>query len=201
MRYCNIPSDIFRNKFDFEFLPDFDGSIWKQVKNKADTSIRELPQGLIAGSDLAEEAVNAPRINIMGLHYTKKNVRVERADFRELPAIEGQVIVANPPYCIRVGGDEDIEAFYKNLGDFLKQMIASRLELEKAKSLSKVPPCINMHFISMGTNVLPRSIIISTSCTAKSRISPLIPRKATTCDFSMALNWGVQNNYETFPGF
>ncbi|MBW1899312.1 MAG: class I SAM-dependent RNA methyltransferase, partial [Deltaproteobacteria bacterium] len=49
MRYCNIPSGIFRNKFGFEFLPDFDGSIWKQVKKEADASIRELPQGLIAG--------------------------------------------------------------------------------------------------------------------------------------------------------
>ena len=120
MRYCNIPSGIFRNKFGFEFLPDFDGSIWKQVKKEADTKIRELPQGLIAGSDLSEEAVDAARINIMGINYGK-NVRVERADFRELPAIEGRVIVANPPYGIRMGGDEDLEAFYKDLGDFLKQ--------------------------------------------------------------------------------
>ncbi len=120
MRYCNIPAGIFRNKFGFEFLPDFDGSIWKQVKKEADTSIRELPQGLIAGSDVSVEAVDAARINIMGLNYGK-NVRVERADFRELSAIEGQVIVANPPYGIRMGEDEDLEAFYKDLGDFLKQ--------------------------------------------------------------------------------
>jgi len=120
MRYCNIPSGIFRNKFGFEFLPDFDGSIWKQVKKEADTTILELPQGLIAGSDKSKEAVNAARINIMGLNYGK-NIRLERADFRELPAIEGQVIVANPPYGFRMGGDEDLEAFYKDLGDFLKQ--------------------------------------------------------------------------------
>ncbi|MDL1969170.1 MAG: class I SAM-dependent RNA methyltransferase [Deltaproteobacteria bacterium] len=120
MRYCNIPSGIFRNKFGFECLPDFDDSIWKQVKKKADTSIRELPQGLIAGSDLSEEAVNAAKINIMGLNYGK-NVRVEKADFRQLPDIEGQIIVANPPYGIRIGGDEDLEAFYKDFGDFLKR--------------------------------------------------------------------------------
>jgi putative N6-adenine-specific DNA methylase len=120
MRQCNIPSGIFRNKFGFEFLPDFDGSVWKQVKKEADAGIRELPQGLIAGSDLSEEAVDAARINILGLHYGK-NVRVERADFRELPAIEGRVIVANPPYGIRMGGDKELEVFYKDLGDFLKQ--------------------------------------------------------------------------------
>jgi 23S rRNA G2445 N2-methylase RlmL len=37
----------------------------------------------------------------MGINYGK-NVRVERADFRELPAIEGRVIVTNPPYGIRM---------------------------------------------------------------------------------------------------
>ena len=120
MRYCNIPSGIFRKKFGFECLPDFDGSIWKQVKKEADTSIRELPQGLLAGSDLSEEAVAAARINIMGLSYGK-HVSVERADFRALPVIEGQVIVTNPPYGIRMKEDEDLETFYKDLGDFLKQ--------------------------------------------------------------------------------
>jgi putative N6-adenine-specific DNA methylase len=120
MRYCNIPAGIFRNKFGFEFLPDFDDSIWKRVKKDADGSIRELPKGLIAGSDVSEKAVNAARTNLMGLHYGK-NVRVEKADFRDLPSIEGQVIVTNPPYGIRMGGDENLEAFYKNLGDFLKQ--------------------------------------------------------------------------------
>jgi len=120
MRYCNIPSGIFRNKFGFEFLPDFDGSIWKQVKKEADITIRELPKGLIAGSDLSKEAVDAARINIMGLHYGK-NVRIERADFKKLPAIERQVIITNPPYGVRMGREEDLKGFYKDLGDFLKQ--------------------------------------------------------------------------------
>jgi len=120
MRYCNIAAGIFRSRFGFESLPDFDGSIWKQVKNEADKNIRQLPQGLIAGSDLSAEAVDAAKINIMGLNYGK-HVRIARADFRKLPAIEGQVIVTNPPYGIRMGADEDLEAFYKDLGDFLKQ--------------------------------------------------------------------------------
>ena len=35
--------------------------------------------------------------------------------------LNGQVIVANPPYGIRMGAGEDLDAFYKDLGDFLKQ--------------------------------------------------------------------------------
>jgi len=120
MHYSHIPAGVFRNRFGFEFLPDFDGAVWQQVKKEAAGHIRELPQGLIAGSDVSAEAVSAARTNLMGLHYGN-NVSVERADFRKLPDLEGQVIVANPPYGIRMGGDENLEVFYKNLGDFLKQ--------------------------------------------------------------------------------
>jgi len=120
MRYSNIPAGVFRNQFGFEFLPDFDGAVWKQVKKEADGHIRELPEGLIAGSDLSAEAVSAARTNLMGLHYGN-NVNVEKADFRKLPALEEHVIVTNPPYGIRLGRDENLEMFYKYLGDFLKQ--------------------------------------------------------------------------------
>jgi len=120
MRDSNIPAGVFRNRFGFEFLPDFDGVAWKQVKKEADRHIRELPKGLIAGSDVSAEAVRAARTNLMGLHYGN-NVSVKKADFRNLPALEGHVIITNPPYGIRMGGDENLEMFYKNLGDFLKQ--------------------------------------------------------------------------------
>ncbi|MFH2011340.1 MAG: class I SAM-dependent RNA methyltransferase [Pseudomonadota bacterium] len=120
MSYSNIPAGIFRTQFGFEFLPDFDGAVWKQVKKEADEQIRELPKGLIAGSDISAVAVRASRTNLMGINFGN-NVIVKRADFRELPPLEGQVIVANPSYGIRMGGDEDLEVLYKNLGDFLKQ--------------------------------------------------------------------------------
>jgi putative N6-adenine-specific DNA methylase len=120
MRYSNIPAGVFRNRFGFESLPDFDGAVWQQVKKEADGHIRQLPQGLIAGSDVSAQAVGAARTNLMGLHYGN-NVSLERTDFRKLPALEKHVIVTNPPYGIRMGGDENLEIFYKNLGDFLKQ--------------------------------------------------------------------------------
>ena len=36
-------------------------------------------------------------------------------------SFEECVIVCNPPYGIRVGGDENLDLLYRNLGDFLKQ--------------------------------------------------------------------------------
>jgi putative N6-adenine-specific DNA methylase len=120
MRYSNIPAGVFRNRFGFESLPDFKRGVWQQVKKTADENIRDLPQGLLAGSDVSAEAVAAARTNLMGIH-NGNNVCIERADFRKLPTLDKCVIVTNPPYGIRMGGDVDLEMFYKELGDFLKQ--------------------------------------------------------------------------------
>jgi putative N6-adenine-specific DNA methylase len=120
MSYSHIPAGVFRNRFGFESLPDFSRAAWQQVKKKTAGLIRQLPQGLIGGSDVSAEAIRAARINLMGLHFGK-NVSVQKADFRNLPALEGHVIVTNPPYGVRLGGDENLDIFYKSLGDFLKQ--------------------------------------------------------------------------------
>lgn len=119
MRYCHIPAGVFRNRFGFESLPDFDAAVWKRVKREAAGPIRKLPEGLIAGSDASADAVRAARINLMGLPDGNK-VKVDMADFRNLPALEKHVIVTNPPYGIRMGAGTDLEIFYRNLGDFLK---------------------------------------------------------------------------------
>jgi len=120
LRYCRIPAGVFRDRFGFEFLPDFAGAVWNGVKKEAGGRIRELPQGLIAGSDISVEAVRAARTNLMGLHYGNK-VSIARTDFKNLPALEGHVIVANPPNGIRMEGDGNLDIFYKDFGDFLKQ--------------------------------------------------------------------------------
>jgi putative N6-adenine-specific DNA methylase len=120
MRYSRIPAGIFRKRFGFQCLPDFDGDVWGRVKREADGHIRELPKKVIAGSDVSPEAVSAARTNLMGLHYGN-NVKVERKDFQELPALQKHVIVCNPPYGIREGKDLNLDVFHKNFGDFLKQ--------------------------------------------------------------------------------
>ncbi|MFZ5564214.1 MAG: THUMP domain-containing class I SAM-dependent RNA methyltransferase [Thermodesulfobacteriota bacterium] len=117
---CNIPAGILRTAFGFQVLPDFDPSLWKQVRREADSGISELPEGLIAGSDIDEAAVSAAKTNLMGLHSGSR-VSVTRQDFRDIPNLENRVIIANPPYGIRMGADRDLDLFYRQLGDFLKQ--------------------------------------------------------------------------------
>lgn len=120
MHKCNIPAGIFREKFGFEHLPDYNPELWKQVKKEADDAIRPVPKDLISGSDIAETSVEAARINLMGIHHGSL-VSINQMDFSAIDNLENTIIVANPPYGIRMGKDQDLKEFHNNLGDFLKQ--------------------------------------------------------------------------------
>ena len=119
MHYCRIPAQIFRSEFGFERLPDFNASLWDRVKLAANKDIQPLPEKMMAGSDISQVSVNAVKTNLMGLHFGG-NVHIDLVDFKEIPSIEDSVIITNPPYGIRMGKDQDMNQFYKDLGGFLK---------------------------------------------------------------------------------
>ena len=120
MYYCRIPSGILREHFGFAFLPDYDNALWIKAKKRFDRQIRELPEGLVAGSDLLPEAVKISKTNIQNLPYGDK-VKLEPLDFRKIERLDNRVIITNPPYGIRMGSKKKLDLLYKSLGDFLKQ--------------------------------------------------------------------------------
>jgi putative N6-adenine-specific DNA methylase len=120
MHYCRIPSGFFRERFGFEFLPDFDKSLWIKVKKEIDRQIRKLPEGYISGSDISPEAVEAAGTNMRRLPHGEK-IRLKVGDFRESEGLENGVIITNPPYGVRMGNRPELDLLYKELGDFLKQ--------------------------------------------------------------------------------
>jgi len=120
MHASRIPSAFLREKFGFEALPDFDNSLWEQIKAEGLEKIIQLPPNIIAGSDIDFEATKFATENCSVID--KKNViKIEQKDVFDIEQIEGKVIVCNPPYGIRMGKNLDLGSFYKNLGDFLKQ--------------------------------------------------------------------------------
>jgi len=137
MHYCRIPPGYIRKStYGFFYLPEFDYSAWKKVKSDCDNNIRELPEGLITGSDIEKTAVKASRINVNRLPGGDR-ITVTRSDFREIESIEDHTIITNPPYGLRLPvepgrknktgkktalqkfSDEDFK-IYGELGDFLK---------------------------------------------------------------------------------
>jgi putative N6-adenine-specific DNA methylase len=120
MTYCRIPAGYFRETFGFQALPDHDETLWQTVREKNSRNIRPLPEGLIAGSDINLQALEAATANLGHLPHGE-DVKLKHIDLRNIKALEGVCIVSNPPFGIRLQKREGLETFYKDLGDWLKQ--------------------------------------------------------------------------------
>jgi len=115
-----IPAAVLRKKFGFMMLPDYDRRDWIKVKFQEDNRMQPVRGGLIRGSDIEPMAVRMTRNNVARLPGGD-DLRVKTADYRDLPELENRLIVCNPPYGIRMKKGEDMKAFCRELGDFLKQ--------------------------------------------------------------------------------
>ncbi len=120
MAYCSIPAGYLRPRFGFERLPDFKPEVWQRIKNEADAQIHPLPDGLIAGSDISVQAVQATAANLRMLPNSE-HIHLSVMDFNQIDHLNDRIIVCNPPYGIRLREIKKLDRFYKNLGDFLKQ--------------------------------------------------------------------------------
>lgn len=120
MSYCRIPAGFLRERFGFQNLPDFEPATWAAVRAEADAGMRNLPEGMIRGSDISGEAAAIARRNLSSLPSGER-VRIRTAAFQDLEGLEGTVILTNPPYGIRMGSSAEVEGLMKDFGDFLKQ--------------------------------------------------------------------------------
>jgi 23S rRNA (guanine2445-N2)-methyltransferase len=116
----NIPPGILRKKFGFMMLPDFDKRPWVKVKLAEEHKVKLVRGGLIRGSDIDAKSVAKTRANNARIPGGDE-LRVRTSDFRDLPPLKDTLIVCNPPYGIRLKAGDDMELFFKEFGDFLKQ--------------------------------------------------------------------------------
>lgn len=120
MAYRRLPAAFKRSHFGFMQLPDFDEEVWPRVRASYDASVRDLPDGLIQGSDRSRDAVDAAWVNLQAV-TGNGHVRVEPRDVRAIESWEDSIIVCNPPYGLRLQPGQDLGPFFKSFGDFLKQ--------------------------------------------------------------------------------
>lgn len=111
-------------RFGFERLKNYDPTLWRRLcRTAADDRIMagKLP---IWGSDLSDDAVARARQNLAHAGYDDL-VELRQADILQIapPVAEG-LLVTNPPYGERLGEDDELAAFYPQLGSALKQRFA-----------------------------------------------------------------------------
>lgn len=115
----NIPANMLRRQFGFETWKDFDAALWKQVKQEARDNIREADATFIGG-DTVFKVIEIARANAgragLAQDITFSNKRFEE----QRPPASGGIVIMNPPYGERLPVEE-INAFYKSIGDKLKK--------------------------------------------------------------------------------
>ena len=112
-------------QFAFEKLLNFDAKMWDALCTQRRS--RQSPHAPLAiyGCDRDEIAVKAARANLEASGLGNA-VELKQADVLETkaPADEG-VLIANPPYGVRIGEESELALFYPRLGDALKKNFAS----------------------------------------------------------------------------
>lgn len=116
---CNIPPNINRKEFAFEKWNDWDNDLFDKVEDSLLKKIKEFHYD-ITGYDKAPSAVAKAKDNVRNANLDDY-IKVEQKDFFESQKETERPlhIVFNPPYGERL--DIDLERFYREIGDTLKQ--------------------------------------------------------------------------------
>ena len=110
--------------FGFEKLAGFDATLWRRLRDEAQASERPRAPLPIHGSDLYGAELTQARAAVEAAGLTGV-VQLKQANVLELPPpAPAGVLVANPPYGVRLGEEKALEAFYPKLGDALKARFA-----------------------------------------------------------------------------
>ncbi len=116
---CNIPANINRKEFAFEKWTDWDNDLFDTIIDSLMKKTRDFPYTL-KGLDKAPSAVAKARENIQNANL-EDYISVTQANFFDSEKeTQGPLqLVFNPPYGERL--EIDLERFYRELGDTLKQ--------------------------------------------------------------------------------
>jgi putative N6-adenine-specific DNA methylase len=121
MLASNAAPGLLSPSFGFQRWLNFDTSVWGELLEEAEQLQTSLPANLIFGSDRDKRAVDLARRNAESSGIGSQ-IRWFYSDFAKLeaPADHG-TLICNPPYGERIGEEAELEAFYRKIGDTLKQ--------------------------------------------------------------------------------
>lgn len=119
---ANFAPNLFRTRFGFQNLKNYDEELWKSIVEKANKDANyDIPQ--IFGNDISDEAIAIAQQNINNTGF-KRHITLECSHFTNFEhELEGGIVVTNPPYDERLKSANIIE-LYQDLGDTFKEKYA-----------------------------------------------------------------------------
>lgn len=114
----------FKRNFGFEKLKTFEPDTWNKIKNQAAGRVKKVSFQKIYGSDVDLRAVRITKQNLESAGLLEA-VQVAHVDMiGAIPPADHGVMVANPPYGVRIGEDEELALLYPKMGEALKRKFA-----------------------------------------------------------------------------
>ena len=121
MQALNIPAGFFREHYGFERWKNFDHRLWQRVTDEADIH-DDVPVNFY-GSDISARFLGMAEANVKAARLSDF-IRLFRKAMRDTqPKRTPATLIFNPPYGERLDMEE-IDDFYKEIGDTLKQNYA-----------------------------------------------------------------------------
>ena len=121
MQALNIPAGFFREHYGFERWKNFDRRLWQRVTDEADIH-DDVPVNFY-GSDISARFLGMAEANVKAARLSDF-IRLFRKAMRDTqPKRTPATLIFNPPYGERLDMEE-IDEFYKEIGDTLKQTYA-----------------------------------------------------------------------------
>lgn len=113
-----------KRSFGFETLKNFEPQVWSKLKNQAASKVKAVSFQKIYGSDVDLRAVRIAKSNLeeAGLLAAVQLAHVDIVNV-VAPADSG-VLVANPPYGVRIGEEDALADLYPKMGEVLKRKFA-----------------------------------------------------------------------------
>ncbi|WP_137718282.1 THUMP domain-containing class I SAM-dependent RNA methyltransferase [Methylobacillus flagellatus] len=113
-----------KRRFGFENLKHFDATLWQKLQQQALQQAQPVSFQKLYGNDMDLRAVRIARQNLQQAGLLDA-VQLTNVDFTVLvPPTDHGVLVANPPYGVRIGEDEELAALYPKMGEALKRRFA-----------------------------------------------------------------------------
>lgn len=111
-----------KGEFYFEWLKDFDRSLWREVQDDVRAEKLESPPAPVVASDIDAGYVEMARKSALKARVERyMSFATRRFQDVEPPAERG-ILVTNLPYGDRIGGTEaDMRLLYEEVGDTLKR--------------------------------------------------------------------------------
>src|SRR5690606_16403310 len=115
----------YRDHYSFMHFLGYDAGVYEAYKKELEDKIIQPSTCRIIASDLSQQAVLISQENADAAGVGDF-IEFETADFRAstVPETEEGFVFMNPEYGERLGEEEELEATYKEIGDFMKQQCA-----------------------------------------------------------------------------